>query len=34
MNNEYQIPLLPLVYNFEKIEIYKQLSLSSRALAE
>jgi len=34
LNKEYEIPSLPLDFNFEKIEIYKQLSLSSRALAE
>ena len=34
MNEKYEIPLLPLDFDFEKVEIYKQLSLSSRALAE
>lgn len=34
MNKPYQIPELPLFFNFESISIYKQLTLASRALAE
>ena len=34
MNNPYQIPELPLQFNFESLAIYKQLTLASRALAE
>jgi len=34
MNKSYQIPNLPLSFNFESVAIYKQLTLASRALAE
>ena len=34
MNKPYQIPELPLAFNFESVTIYKQLTLASRALAE
>ena len=34
MNRSYQIPNLPLSFNFESVAIYKQLTLASRALAE
>ena len=34
MNESYQIPDLPLSFNFESVAIFKQLTLASRALAE
>ncbi|WP_294429083.1 hypothetical protein [uncultured Treponema sp.] len=34
MNKSYQIPDLPLSFNFESVAIFKQLTLASRALAE
>jgi len=34
LNNSYQIPDLPLSFNFESVVIFKQLTLASRALAE
>ena len=34
MNKFYQIPNLPLTFDFESVAIYKQLTLASRALAE
>lgn len=34
MNKSYQIPKLPLIFNFESVAIQKQLTLASRALAE